>query len=259
MFDPSNLKIVFFDVGNVFVSDDPSGCFAYRCLFDRLVQSGHDISAEEFFRLRTEHVSQGGGLWSFVAQYVPEAEFKQWQTATRRRMYNQWGHLSPAITSMAGVPAQLAPFYRLGIIANQPEEVEQVLAERDLLQYFDVLAISDKVQLHKPDPALFQWAVEKAGVQPDEALMVGDRIGNDIVPAKAAGMRTAWLRLDYDDREWRPQDDFQKAYAASVSQIGYRSEGPRDESEKPDLTIESGEQLLRVLLSTSGRSVATTL
>src|SRR5690606_16221858 len=119
-----------------------------------------------------------GGLWTFVGQYVSEEEFKNWQLSTRRRMYDQRSHLSPPILSMHKVPEQLKPHYDLGIIANQPPEVEAVLAGRGLLEHFKIRAISDKLKLSKPDPALFQWAIDAAGVEPHETLMVGDRIDN---------------------------------------------------------------------------------
>lgn len=253
MIDLTDIKIVFFDVGNVFVSDDPSGCFAYRCLYDRICAEGNPLTIDEFFRLRTEHVKAGGGLWSFVGQYVPEVEFKQWQLDVRRKMYDQWGALSPAIASMADVPEKLAPYYRLGIIANQPAEVEDVLAERGIVDKFEVLAISDKLRLFKPDPELYRWAVREAGVEPHETLMVGDRIDNDVRPAKSVGMRTAWLRLGYDNREWQPEDEFQACYSESIVQASYSEAEPTDDEDMPDLMVHSAEELVNALVPVGQR------
>lgn len=248
MFNAQDLKIVFFDIGNVFVSDDPSGCFAYRALYDRLVDEGHDLTPEEFFRQRTEHVQNGGGLWSFVGQFVAEAEFKTWQRSVRRRMYDQWAHLSPAVELMMEVPARLAPHYRLGIIANQPGEVEAVLEERGLLDYFEVRAISDVLNLHKPNPEFFRWAIKEAGVEPHQALMVGDRIDNDVRPAKAIGMKTAWLRLGHEGRGWKPGNEFEEHYAASMA-LANCSEWPPDGPDNtPDLVVHSGDELVSALV-----------
>ena len=253
MFDPSKIKIIFFDVGNVLVSDDPSGCYVYRCLFDHINSDGN-LTAEEFFRRRTDHIKDGGGLWSFVGQYVPSSEFKQWQKDVRAQMYSQWTTFSPAIESMAEVPRTLASHYRLGILANQPAEVKDLLADRGLLKYFDTLAISDVLKLYKPDPALYQWALDAAGVKPDEALMVGDRIDNDIVPAKTVGMHTAWLRLGYDNREWRPEDEFQKCYAASIAAVSYSETEPIAEADMPDIMVHSGEELIDTLINVNSQT-----
>ncbi len=248
MIDLSQIKMIFFDAGNVFVSDDPSGCFAYEELYKRITADGTRMSPEEFFRLRTEHIQQGGGLWSFVAQYVPEAEFKVWQKAVRDAMYCQWSKLSPAIKSMNDVPERLANHYRLGIIANQPEQMEDVLVERGLRQYFEVIALSDALGLYKPDPKLYEWAIEKSGLPAHQTLMVGDRIDNDIIPAKKVGMKTAWLRLGYDKREWSPETEFQKHYAESIKLASYSEAEPDNETSQPDFTFTSAEELLDGLI-----------
>lgn len=249
MFDPSDLKILFFDIGNVFVSDDPSGCFAYRRLYERLVADGHQLTVEDFFRRRTEHVNNGGNLWTFVSQWISQDEFKAWQREVRGQMYCQWSKLSPAITTMADVPALLAPHYRLGIIANQPHQVEDVLADRGMLQYFEVLGVSDKLNLHKPNPAFFEWALKEAGVEPHEALMVGDRIDNDVKPAKALGMKTAWLRLGCDGREWQASDEFERHYAASIALACWSDWEPKGPEDEPDLVAHSAEELVQALTS----------
>lgn len=248
MLNPSEIQMIFFDVGNIFVSDDPSGCFAYERLFDHINTSDTQISAEEFFRLRTQHVEEGGGLWSFVGQYVPEAEFKAWQKTVREKMYCQWSKLSPAIASMQDVPRQLAPKFRLGVIANQPAQVEDVLEERGLLQYFDVLAISDKLNLHKPDPAFFQWALDASGVPAEACVMVGDRIDNDVIPAKSVGMKTAWLRLGYENRSWTPETEFQRHYAESIQKASYSEAEPDHDDAAPDAIFHSADELLKALL-----------
>jgi len=48
--------------------------------------------------------------------------------------------------------------------------------------------------LSKPDPRAFQAALEALGATPAECIMVGDRIDNDIAPAKALGMAAILFR-----------------------------------------------------------------
>jgi FMN phosphatase YigB (HAD superfamily) len=47
--------------------------------------------------------------------------------------------------------------------------------------------------LSKPDPAIFALALARLGLPPRRALFVGDSLQQDVVPARAAGLRTAWL------------------------------------------------------------------
>ncbi|HUG48976.1 MAG TPA: HAD family hydrolase [Candidatus Limnocylindria bacterium] len=83
--------------------------------------------------------------------------------------------------------------YRLAIVANQPSQRTAEL--RALGVHADVMAMSDEMGLHKPDPAFFTRALELMGdPDPAEVAYVGDRVDNDVRPSAAAGMRAVWLR-----------------------------------------------------------------
>ncbi len=84
--------------------------------------------------------------------------------------------------------------YKLGIIANQVSGTSKRLCAFGLLKYFEVLATSAEMGIAKPDKLIFKKALELAECQPFEGVMVGDRLDNDIIPAKEVGMKTVWLR-----------------------------------------------------------------
>ena len=83
----------------------------------------------------------------------------------------------------------LAERYRLGVIANQPAGTAERLEGYGLLDYFEVCVSSGDVGMEKPDPAIFHLALEQADCVPTESVMIGDRLDNDIRPAKALGFR----------------------------------------------------------------------
>ena len=87
--------------------------------------------------------------------------------------------------------------YRLGIIANQVTGTAQRLTAWGMLGYFDVVAASAELGVAKPDPLIFEKAFELAGCEPHNAVMVGDRLDNDISPAKALAMKTVWIRQGF--------------------------------------------------------------
>jgi HAD superfamily hydrolase (TIGR01549 family) len=241
------LEILFFDVGNVFVSDDPSGCYGYRSLYERLAGEGVKIAVQEFFARRTEHVRNGGSLWTFVAAHVPRHEFTEFQKRVRAEMYSRWPEMSPEVPGMKEAAEQLSRHYRLGIIANQPREVVQLLEERGLHSLFEVVAVSDELQLEKPDPRIFEWALAQAQVRPESAMMIGDRIDNDIKPAKALGMRTLWIRLGHEGRGWEPKDEFEQCYAWSLGEVNFSEMEPSSEAEQPDLVATTPAELVELL------------
>ena len=56
------------------------------------------------------------------------------------------------------------------------------------------MAASAELGIAKPDRLIFERAIELAGCQLQNAVMVGDRLDNDIIPAKALGLKTVWIR-----------------------------------------------------------------
>lgn len=82
---------------------------------------------------------------------------------------------------------------RLGIVSNSDGRVEQALAEAGLREYFDVVIDSSLTGIEKPDPAIFRAALNALGVEPDEALYVGDLYEVDVVGARAAGIEAVLL------------------------------------------------------------------
>ena len=57
----------------------------------------------------------------------------------------------------------------------------------------------------KPDRRIFEKALEMAGCTPEDAAMIGDRLDNDIYPAKMLGMKTVWVRQGFAVYQ-RPED-----------------------------------------------------
>ena len=85
----------------------------------------------------------------------------------------------------------------MGIIANQLPGLEQRLKAFGILDYFSAIFSSADLGLAKPDPAIFRLALQKTNCLPQQAIMIGDRLDNDIVPAKRIGMKTIWIKQGF--------------------------------------------------------------
>ena len=83
---------------------------------------------------------------------------------------------------------------KLGIVANQPQAARERLARAGIGDLFAYQGLSGLTGFSKPDPRAFEAAAEALGVASADCIMVGDRIDNDIVPAKALGMAAILLR-----------------------------------------------------------------
>jgi HAD superfamily hydrolase (TIGR01549 family) len=82
--------------------------------------------------------------------------------------------------------------FRVGIAGNQPEAAETALAALGVPA--DFVASSARWGVEKPDPGFFAKVAEAAGEPPGAIAYVGDRLDNDVLPAKAAGMTAVFIR-----------------------------------------------------------------
>lgn len=107
--------------------------------------------------------------------------------------------------------------YELGIISNFDTRLFNVLRGLGLLDRFDTVTISTLARAAKPSPRVFDAALEKHAVDPDEAVHVGDSRAEDAEAATAAKLTGIWL-----DRDVRAGTDTGAAYA------GHRIESLRE-------------------------------
>ncbi|MGH2850167.1 MAG: HAD family hydrolase [Solirubrobacteraceae bacterium] len=82
--------------------------------------------------------------------------------------------------------------YRIGLAGNQPADAEASLRRLGLA--VDLIASSGRWGVEKPDPAFFERLREEAELPAPAIAYVGDRLDNDIAPAKAAGMFSVFIR-----------------------------------------------------------------
>jgi HAD superfamily hydrolase (TIGR01662 family) len=87
--------------------------------------------------------------------------------------------------------------FKLGIVTNRAfggERFRNDLAEAGLAIGWDAMSVSVEVGYLKPHPALFRHALEELCIRPEDAVMVGNSLLEDVGGAQALGMRAAWKR-----------------------------------------------------------------
>ncbi len=83
---------------------------------------------------------------------------------------------------------------RIAIVTNNlVAEQREKLRHCGLDRHVDLLIASEEAGVSKPDPAIFQLALDKLGCRAEDAVMVGDSWENDVVGAHAAGIRAIWF------------------------------------------------------------------
>lgn len=103
-----------------------------------------------------------------------------------------------SIVPYPGVTATLTELLRmglkLGILTDAPKMAAwSRLIDSHLQDYFDVVVGLEDTGKRKPHPDPFKLVLSKLGVQPAQALMVGDYFDRDMLGGRAIGMQTAYV------------------------------------------------------------------
>jgi putative hydrolase of the HAD superfamily len=89
--------------------------------------------------------------------------------------------------------------FRLAVLSNWSPKLPQILERLSIHQYFEFVIVSALVGLAKPDPAIFDLAVQKSGCRPEELLYVGDSPAADIAGSQAAGWDSVLIANRHTD------------------------------------------------------------
>ena len=173
----SDIKWIFFDLGSTLIDETVADT---RRILEMI--SGTDITEEAFREKRFEMIRKGlNGDLSTIDYFG----------LTKTLWHSEDEVPYPDVVSTLMELKQRG--YKLGVIANQNYGTEDRLNNWNLRQLFDVIAASAELSMAKPDPAIFEWALNQADCRPQNAVMVGDRMDNDMAPANRLGMHTVRL------------------------------------------------------------------
>jgi putative hydrolase of the HAD superfamily len=93
------------------------------------------------------------------------------------------------------VLSELRSRHALALVTNQTTDTQlRKLEALELEPYFTIVVTSEEAGVEKPDPRIFELALEALGVTPDEALMVGDSPEVDLRGALGLGLRCVLSR-----------------------------------------------------------------
>ncbi|WP_211749981.1 HAD family hydrolase [Paenibacillus sp. Marseille-Q4541] len=199
----SNVKWLFFDVGDTLVDEWVPVDHIMNQFVQHAVDRGYSITIEDVREKFIESYSEfiDSPMQYAISQLIAEEEDR----AYIRPRLKFCKELEEPYPEAKEILAQLGKCYRIGIIANQSPGTAERLEKYGFSPYVDVIACSAEQGLSKPDVRLYEYALQKAGCAPSEAIMIGDRIDNDIVPAKLLGMNTIRILQGYG--RYQPSTD----------------------------------------------------
>lgn len=241
------IQWIFFDVGNVILNDDPAMAFFYYELDQAIQENGKHVTLDEILAAREYSIliERNGNHYEAVGKrFLDERTWQKVNKKVRRILADRWSEFCPLIPGIVPIIQTLADQFNLGLIANQPGEVIDVLKGHGLLHYFKIHGISQLVGFSKPDLKLFYWTLEKANCKPGETVMIGDRIDNDIRPANSIGMNTLWLKLPLSQKNYQPITAFEGRYFESLKRASASHSSPQEAGDMPDAMAEDFRTIL---------------
>ena len=132
----------------------------------------------------------------FTGAGVP-AERMDEVARTLRRLHEEWHLWCRTRPGTAEALDRLrAAGLRLAVVSNSDGRVEEALVAAGIRERFDLVLDSALLGVEKPDPAIFRAALTALGVDPSEALYVGDLYEVDVLGARAAGIEAVLLVPD---------------------------------------------------------------
>ena len=237
------IRWAFLDVGNVLLDEDPLTFRSFQIHVEAVRAVRPDLTFERLLADREERASSGSRwpLYEVASRHLDDDACSGAWKAAESEVRARYDELSPVVAGADEMLGALASRFRLGLIANQGPECRRRLEGLGWFDRFEVVALSEEEGLSKPDPALFRLALGRAGVGPSEALMIGDRLDNDIAPASVVGMSTLLVRWPRrSDKGWSPTDREGAAYLRSLERVaaglGARWDGPGPSATADDLS-----------------------
>jgi len=223
-----NYAAVFFDAGETLVHPHPT----FPDLFAQILRrEGHQVTAEQvrerghvvFDRFR--RASEAGELWTtspersrrfwwdvygiFLSELgiadsngLIEVVYEGFTDRSNYRLFEDVPDVLERLTEAGLI---------LGVISNFEAWLEHLLDELGVTRFFPIRVVSGVEGIEKPDPRIFELAMSRAGVAPEDSVYVGDNPEFDVGPAAAVGMFPVLI-----DRRAR----FPDAPGARISSMG---------------------------------------
>lgn len=198
------LKYIFFDIGYTLVNEDR--VWEQRC------KEQAEMADAKAIGLTAETIYQEILEATLRNQPQFKTVIKKYQLSEPAPYCHEWEAL---YDDTIPVLAELAKRYSLGIIANQTDGLQDRLKGWGIDKFFSIVISSWNYQITKPDKRIFQIALKRANCTPQEALMVGDRLDNDIYPAKALGFQTVWIKQGFGGLQTPVSQAYQADYEIS--------------------------------------------
>lgn len=192
------VKAVFFDFDDTL----QSRAGAYRLYCENFLSRYFpEVKGEEKEKMMDEMEEHVDGGYKSREEYWPEMiEYWHWENAPSLEvLVNDFNEkFGQQVVMLPGSVETLKELksrgYKLGMVTNGNSLLQNTkLDSAGIRDLFDMSVVSDDIGIWKPEAGIFEYAMDKLGVTPEQSLFVGDHPINDIQGALGAKMNVVWV------------------------------------------------------------------
>jgi len=213
-----NIRHIFFDLDNTLWDHRKNAWLTLKEIFVReKVRENHQLNFEEFHK---EYFTINENLWAQIRDGKIDKEYLR-----KHRFYNSFlffgiddfelsqrfehNFLDEILNYNELVPGafELLEYlsekkYHLHILSNGFHEVTYRKTELSgIKNYFKTITSADEINIRKPQPEIYQYALDKASASKEESIMIGDDWIADVEGAKSFGLEAIFFDVFNDDFE----------------------------------------------------------
>ncbi|WP_342599027.1 HAD family hydrolase [Psychrobacillus sp. FSL H8-0483] len=194
------MKAIIFDLDGTLLNRDESVKQFITAQYDRFYMHLSHIPKEQFCE-RFIELDCRGYVWKDLVyeSLIKHFHIKGISTSDLLEDYIECFHLYcvpfPNLISMLETLKKSSIL--IGMITNGKGQFQMDnIVALGIQSYFDTILISEWEGIKKPDPSIFQKALQQLDVRANETIFVGDHPINDIEAAKKVGLQTIWKKDD---------------------------------------------------------------
>lgn len=188
------LKAILFDLDNTLM-DRHGALHAFAAdQHQRLFANQQPHVPAEAYRQRFVQLDNNGRLRKDAVYQQLITQFNL-RNITAQQLFHeyltQFQHFCHPLPGFATMLTSLQGHnYRLGLITNGPYPAQKRnFAALGAIEAFELIMVSEQEGIRKPDPLIFQRALDRLGIAANEAVYVGDNPIADIAGAQAIGIK----------------------------------------------------------------------
>lgn len=189
------IKWIFFDIDNTLYETNQLAEEARKNAVNAMISAGLPVnSVSETYKKLKKIIEQYSSNYEehfdrLVEEFNVEKEKYNIIAAGVVAYHNTKFELLKPSIEMVDTLRELKKKYKLGIISNgRSVKQREKLIRLGIQNFFNIIIISEEAGFEKPNSEIFKKAIEEAGCNAEEAVMVGDR--EEDMSAKNIGMKT---------------------------------------------------------------------